>query len=57
MRALADTLSWYIDKPVVDMTALQGSYNIVLDISEDDYRAMSIRAGVVAGITLPPAIT
>lgn len=57
MRDLADTLSWYLDKPVVDMTGLQGSYDIVLDISEDDYRAMSIRAGVVAGIAIPPAIT
>ena len=57
MRDLADTLSWYLDKPVVDMTGLQGSYDIVLDVSEDDARAMSIRAGIVAGINMPPAVT
>ncbi len=57
MRALADTLSWYLDRPVVDMTGLKGNYDIVLTISADDYRAMSIRSAVIAGVTLPPAAT
>jgi uncharacterized protein (TIGR03435 family) len=56
MSDLADTLSWYLERPVVDMTGLKGSYDLLLDISAADYRAMSIRAGVVAGIALPPSI-
>jgi uncharacterized protein (TIGR03435 family) len=54
MRALAETLSWYVDRPVVDMTGLKGNYDIMLDISEEDFRAMTIRSAVVAGVVLPP---
>ena len=54
MRNLAETLSWYLDRSVVDMTALNGNYDLLLDVSAEDYRAMSIRAGVVAGVVLPP---
>jgi uncharacterized protein (TIGR03435 family) len=56
MRDLAETLSWYLDRSVVDMTGLKGNYDCLLDISAEDYRAMSIRAGVVAGIVLPPSV-
>jgi len=56
MRDLVEMLSWYLERPVVDMTGLQGNYDLLLDISAEDYRAMSIRAGVVAGIALPPAV-
>jgi len=56
MRALADTLSWYVDRPVVDMTDLKGNYDLSLEISADDYRAMGIRSAVVAGVALPPAL-
>jgi uncharacterized protein (TIGR03435 family) len=57
MGMLTDTLSWYLERPVVDRTGLKGNYDMVLDVSAEDARAMSIRAGVVAGIALPPAIT
>lgn len=56
MRALAEALTWYVDKPVVDMTSTTGNYDIVLDISAEDYRAMSVRSAVVAGIAIPPAV-
>jgi uncharacterized protein (TIGR03435 family) len=56
MRDLAETLSWYLDRSVVDMTGLKGDYDLLLDISAEDYRAMSIRAGVVAGVVLPPSV-
>jgi uncharacterized protein (TIGR03435 family) len=56
MRDLAETLSWYLDRAVVDMTGLKGNYDLVLEISAEDQRAMSIRGGVVAGVALPPAV-
>jgi uncharacterized protein (TIGR03435 family) len=36
MPALADMLSRYLDKPVVDMTGATGTYQVALDISADD---------------------
>lgn len=56
MRDLAETLSWYLDRSVVDMTGLKGNYDLLLDISTEDSRAMSIRAGVIAGVVMPPSI-
>ena len=43
-----------MDRPVVDMTDLKGSYDVALDVTEEDHRVMLIRAGVAAGVTLPP---
>ena len=37
------------------MTDLKGSYDFALDVTEEDYRAMLIRAGVNAGVSLAPA--
>jgi uncharacterized protein (TIGR03435 family) len=56
MAMLTETLSWYLERPVVDRTGLKGNYDMALDVSPEDSRAMSIRAGVVAGIAMPPAI-
>jgi uncharacterized protein (TIGR03435 family) len=56
MIALAETLSYYVDRPVVDTTGLKGNYDLLLDVSAEDARAMSIRGGVVAGVLLPPAV-
>jgi uncharacterized protein (TIGR03435 family) len=56
MTMLTDTLSWYLERPVVDRTGLKGNYDMVLDVSAEDAQAMSIRAGVVAGLPLPPAV-
>ena len=43
-----------MDRPIVDMTDLTGSYDFALDITEEDYRVMLIRAGVNSGVSLPP---
>ena len=56
MQNLAETLCWYLDRAVVDMTGLKGKYDFLLDVSGDDSRAMSIRGGVVAGVALPPSV-
>jgi uncharacterized protein (TIGR03435 family) len=54
MITLADVLSRFVDRPVVDMTELKGSYDFTLDINPDDFRGMMIRSAVAAGVTLPP---
>jgi uncharacterized protein (TIGR03435 family) len=54
MANFADVLARFMDKPVVDMTGLPGRYDFTLKITEEDYRAMQIRAAISAGITLNP---
>jgi uncharacterized protein (TIGR03435 family) len=54
MATLAATLERFVDRPIVDMTNLTGTYDIALDITAEDYRVMLIHAGVNAGVSLPP---
>ena len=54
MAALAANLERFMDRPVVDKTDLKGSYDFSLDVTDEDYRAMLIRAAVTAGVVLPP---
>jgi uncharacterized protein (TIGR03435 family) len=55
-QAAANVLERFVDKPIVDMTNLTGAYDISIDLTEEDYRAMLIRAGVNAGVELPPQV-
>ena len=56
MFRLADTLSRYMEKPVVDLTGLPDNkfYDFSFEISADDYRTMLIRTALRNGVTLPP---
>jgi uncharacterized protein (TIGR03435 family) len=54
MGSLAGTLERFLDRPIVDMTDLKGSYDFSVDVTPEDYRAMLIRSAVVAGVVLPP---
>jgi uncharacterized protein (TIGR03435 family) len=54
MPALTDLLSRFVDRPILDMTSLQGKYDIALDLSPEDYQAMLIRAAIASGVILPP---
>jgi uncharacterized protein (TIGR03435 family) len=51
---MADVLSRFTEKPVVDMTDLKGNSNFVLELAPEDFRAMLIRSAIGAGIQLPP---
>ena len=51
---MSGILERFVDRPIVDMTDLKGAYDITLDIAQEDYRVMLIRAGVAAGVSLPP---
>jgi uncharacterized protein (TIGR03435 family) len=48
MAALADTLSRFFDRPVVDLTELKGSYQVALDLSLEDLRNAGRNAGLLA---------
>jgi uncharacterized protein (TIGR03435 family) len=56
MDGLASTLERFLDRPVVDKTALKGNYDLSLDLTAEDYRSMLIRSAVVAGVVLPPEV-
>jgi uncharacterized protein (TIGR03435 family) len=47
MEALAEALSRFVDRPVVDMTELKGDYEVALEISMADIMAMARAAGQV----------
>lgn len=54
MATVADMLTRFLDRPVIDMTDLKGTYDMVLDLTPEDRMAMLIRSAVAAGVVLPP---
>ena len=54
MAQFARTLARFEDRPVVDMTELEGAWDLTLDFTPEDYLAMLIRAGVNSGAVMPP---
>ena len=47
MAALADTLSRFFDRPVVDLTELKGTYQVALDLSMEDLRNAARTLGMI----------
>jgi uncharacterized protein (TIGR03435 family) len=45
MSALADALSPFVDRPVIDMTGLKGNYQVALDLSMSDLMAVARTSG------------
>lgn len=54
MSTLADMLTRFTDRTVVDMTGLQGRYDMTLELTPEDRIAMLLRAALNAGTVLPP---
>jgi uncharacterized protein (TIGR03435 family) len=54
MTTLADMLTRFLDRPVVDMTKVQGAYDLELALTPEDRLTMMIRSAVTAGVVLPP---
>jgi len=46
MSLLADALSQFLGKPVIDMTELKGKYHVALDMSREDLMAVARNNGV-----------
>jgi uncharacterized protein (TIGR03435 family) len=51
---LANMLERYVDRPILNQTDLKGAYDVTLNLTPEDYRAMLIRAAVSSGVVLPP---
>jgi len=51
MSMLVESLSRFVERPVVDMTGLKGNYQVALDISQEDLRNVmrSVGAAMPAG--------
>jgi uncharacterized protein (TIGR03435 family) len=54
MAQLADSLGRFIERPVVDMTDLKGTYDLTLEFTPEEYRTLLIRTALSAGVNLPP---
>jgi len=52
--ALADVLTRFVDRPVVNQTQLPGTYDVTLDLAPEDYNLVLVRSAVNAGVVLPP---
>jgi uncharacterized protein (TIGR03435 family) len=53
MALLADSIGRFVERPVVDMTELTGTYDLTLELTPEDYRALLIRMALSAGVNLP----
>lgn len=47
MASFADLLGRFVDRPVVDMTGLKGSYDVALDLSMEELRSAARGAGMM----------
>jgi uncharacterized protein (TIGR03435 family) len=56
LPALADLLAPLVDRPVVDMTGLKGTYQLTIDIPTKEVMAMVAKQAAAAGIALPPGV-
>jgi uncharacterized protein (TIGR03435 family) len=54
MVQVADMLTRFMDRPVVDASGIAGRYDLQLPIAPEDYQALMIRAGVNGGVPMPP---
>ena len=54
VAVIADALSRFADRPVIDMTGLEGSYDFSMEFSPEDFRAMMIRAAIAQGTVVSP---
>jgi uncharacterized protein (TIGR03435 family) len=54
MEGLVEMVSRFVDRPVVDMTELKGNYEVGLDLSMEDMKAMAAKAGIAGMMGMPP---
>ena len=54
MDMLASQLERYVDRPIVNLTELMGTYDLTFNLAPEDYQAMLIRAATNSGVVLPP---
>ena len=54
MTQIAEMLTRFVDRPVVDLTGKPGQFDITLQLTPEDYTALLIRSAVAQGLNLPP---
>ena len=54
MDTLPTLLERYMDRPVVNLTGLNGTYDLKLNVTDTDYKMLLVQAGVNSGLTLSP---
>ncbi len=55
MDTLARLLERYLDRPLVNMTGLEGTYDLTLTVTQEDYYTLLVRAAVNSGVTNLPS--
>jgi uncharacterized protein (TIGR03435 family) len=53
MAQVADTLTQFMDRPIIDATGLTGTYQVPLDLRQEDLMAMALAKMRTAGVSLP----
>ena len=53
-RDIAETLTRFVDRPVVDLTGLSKTYDLTLDLTTEEFNAIRVRSALNAGVQLPP---
>ena len=56
MPQLAESIGRFVERPVVDMTDLKGTYDLDLEFTTEEYRLLLIRTALSAGVTLSPDV-
>ena len=56
MAQLADSVGRFVERPVVDMTELKGTYDLTLEFTPEEYHTLLIRMAMAAGVNLPPEV-
>ena len=54
MLDVAEVLTRFVDRPVVDQTGLTKTYDLTLDVSPEEFNVLRVRSAVNAGVVLPP---
>lgn len=54
MFQITEVLARFLDRPVVDMTESNATYDFTMEMSPEDYRVMLIRNAIANGMTPPP---
>jgi uncharacterized protein (TIGR03435 family) len=54
MLQLAETLARFVDRNVLNLTGVTGRYDVMIELTPEDFRAAMLRSAVAGGATLPP---
>ncbi len=53
IEGLVEMVSRFVDRPVVDSTELKGNFEVALDLSMDDMKAIAAKSGVAGMMGMP----